>query len=356
MTPCAPGVPRLQYPEQHVKKGNHPGTPGKGSIQMKSWFGALLPILAGLGSLNVSAQGFDPSAPILEGVEIRVNDEVITIGEVDDFMLRAEYERGRPFSEAEFPRVRRDIQDRLVDEALLVQEARKRGYTVDKSFLEAEVEKEWQKRVERRGGPEALQSSLRESGMTEEAVRKLIAFDVERDELRRRMMRSVMGSDTSVTIEDIEQFRVRNPQQARNLETIGLSHILLAVPQDAAPEEEEVARKSAWDLLTRIRAEGPDSFEKYAQMESDHEATKERGGSLGTVHRGDLYPQFDTAFDMNVGEISEPVRTPQGYHLLKVTGKRTVAELIYQQKIDEALSGLLKELRKNAVVVVRGRD
>lgn len=323
---------------------------------MKAWLGAVLLVLTGYAPLSVFAQGFDPSAPILEGVEIRVNDEVITIGEVDDFMMRAEYERGRPFSEAEYPRMRRDIQDRLVDEALLVQEARKRGYSVDKSFLDSEVEKEWQKRVEQRGGPEAIQASLKESGMTEESVRKLIAFDVERDELRMRMMRSVMGSDTQVTIEDIEKFRVSNPQQARNLETIGLSHILLAVPQDAAPEEEEVARKSAWDLLTRIRAEGPDSFEKYAQLESDHETTKDRGGSLGTVHRGDLYPQFDVAFDMSVGEVSEPIRTPQGYHLLKVTGKRTVAELIYQMKIDEALSGLLKDLRKDAVVVVRGRE
>jgi len=323
---------------------------------MKSWFAAVLLILAGFAPLSVFAQGFDPSAPILEGVEIRVNDEIITIGEVDDFMMRAEYERGRPFSESEFPRVRRDIQDRLVDEALLVQEARNRGYTVDKSFLEAEVEKEWRKRVEQRGGGEATQAALKDSGMTEETVRKLIAMDVERDELRMRMMRSVMGSDTQVTIEDIEQFRIGNPQQARNLETVGLSHILLAVPQDAAPEEEEVVRKSAWDLLTRIRAEGPDSFEKYAQLESDHDETKDRGGSLGTVHRGDLYPQFDVAFDMNVGEVSEPIRTPQGYHLLKVTGKRTVAELIYQMKIDEALSGLLKDLRENAVIVVRGRD
>jgi hypothetical protein len=211
---------------------------------MKSWLGTILPILTGLISLNVFAQGFDPSAPILEGVEIRVNDEVITIGEVDEFMMRAEYERGRPFNETEFPRVRRDIQDRLVDEALLVQEARKRGYTVDKTFLDAEVEKEWRKRVEQRGGPEAIQASLKESGMTEEAVRKLIAFDVERDELRRRMMRSVMGSDTQVTIEDIEQFRVSNPQQARNLETIGLNHILLAVPQDAAPEEKKSFAKA----------------------------------------------------------------------------------------------------------------
>ena len=307
-----------------------------------------------LGGL-CNAQDNEPFIGILESVEARVNEEVITTSEVDEFLQKVEFEQGRAFiNQREYEMNRQRVVEKLIEEALMVQEARRRGWQIDKTDLETDVEKEWQRRVQVQGGPEAMQQFLNRIGVSEKKLKETIAYDIERDYLRSRVMRSVIGPDTGVTIEDIEQFRIKYSEQAQNLEAVQLSHILIAVPENATPEEEQKAKKSAEQLLTKIRALGSNSFEKIAREDSDHEATRDRGGSLGIVRRGELYEEFDVAFDMEVGEVSEPIRTPQGYHLLKVTGKRTIDELVYQQKVKIALDDLLNQLREDAVIVVKG--
>ena len=107
----------------------------------------------------------------------------------------------------------------------------------------------------------------------------------------------------------------------RSLIEINAWHILIALPSDASPEDTLKAWKKATDIRERIlRGE---SFEQVARSTSDDPSVKVNGGNLGyfTVFQM-IMPFEDAAYSMKKGAISEPVRTPYGYHIIKVADIR----------------------------------
>ncbi|HFK1681736.1 peptidylprolyl isomerase PrsA [Bacillus sp. SRB1LM] len=65
------------------------------------------------------------------------------------------------------------------------------------------------------------------------------------------------------------------------------------------------------------------SFEELAKQESQDLLSKEKGGDLGYFHSGAMTPEFETAaYKLKIGQISDPVQSPNGYHIIKLTGKK----------------------------------
>jgi peptidyl-prolyl cis-trans isomerase D len=96
------------------------------------------------------------------------------------------------------------------------------------------------------------------------------------------------------------------------------SHILIKVPAGAGPEAEEQARKKAEEI--RRKLEAGEEFAKLAARFSDDEATAAQGGELGYFTRGKMVPAFErAAFSLGKGDLSQPVKTGYGYHIIKVT-------------------------------------
>jgi len=94
-------------------------------------------------------------------------------------------------------------------------------------------------------------------------------------------------------------------------------HILIGVDQSAGAEADAKAKQQAEDLLKRIRA--GESFEALAKKYSTDPGSAADGGDLGVFGRGVMVKPFeDAAFKLAVGQVSEPVRTPFGYHLIRV--------------------------------------
>lgn len=101
-------------------------------------------------------------------------------------------------------------------------------------------------------------------------------------------------------------------------------HILIRVQGDATPETVEQARKKADELRARLIS-GAD-FAALAKAESADSGSAEQGGDLGYFERGSMTPAFEeTAFTLPVNTLSEPVRTPFGFHLIEVTAIRPSA-------------------------------
>ncbi len=112
-------------------------------------------------------------------------------------------------------------------------------------------------------------------------------------------------------------------QQAyqRSLTEINGWHILIALPQKASPQDTLKAWKKASDIRERI-IKG-ESFEQVARGTSDDQSVKVNGGNLGYFSAFQMIMPFeDAAYNLKLGAISEPVRTPYGYHIIKVTDKR----------------------------------
>jgi len=107
----------------------------------------------------------------------------------------------------------------------------------------------------------------------------------------------------------------------RSLTEINAWHILIAMPQEASPEDTLKAWQKAINIRGRIILGEP--FEKVARGTSDDKSVKINGGDLGYFSVFQMIMPFeDAAYTLKKGVISMPVRTPYGYHIIKVTDKR----------------------------------
>ena len=120
----------------------------------------------------------------------------------------------------------------------------------------------------------------------------------------------------TVAEQDIRDYYESNPEKFKNPKTVHARHILIKVDQNAKPEEVESARQRAEDVL-KMAKEGRD-FAALAREYSEG-PTKTKGGDLGTFRREAMVKPFaDKAFSMKAAEISDPVRTRFGWHIIKI--------------------------------------
>jgi peptidyl-prolyl cis-trans isomerase SurA len=127
-------------------------------------------------------------------------------------------------------------------------------------------------------------------------------------------------SQTYLTDKDTKEKLLKQAYQ-RSLTEINAWHVLIAMPADASPEDTLKAWKKARDIKERIIQGEP--FEMVARSTSDDPSVKDNGGNLGyfTVFQM-IAPFEDAAYSLRKGEVSDPVRTPYGYHIIKVENKR----------------------------------
>ncbi|MBW2063979.1 MAG: SurA N-terminal domain-containing protein [Deltaproteobacteria bacterium] len=143
---------------------------------------------------------------------------------------------------------------------------------------------------------------------------------------------SMFKDQVRVTDEQIRAYYEDNIERFREEKKIKARHILFKVPPDATKEEEEKVKERALEVLKKAK-EGED-FASLAKKYSEG-PTKDKGGDLGYFAKGQMVKAFDeAAFRLKKDEISDLVRTPFGYHIIKV------------EDIKEARTKALKEVRE----------
>jgi peptidyl-prolyl cis-trans isomerase D len=122
-----------------------------------------------------------------------------------------------------------------------------------------------------------------------------------------------------VTPADVDKYYQDHAAEFQTPHQVRASHILVRVPETGGSEAEDKAKATAADAIRRAKA-GED-FAKLAKELSHDRASAANGGDLGFVSKGEVVPQFEQALlKLGKGELSaEPVRTPFGYHVIKVT-------------------------------------
>ena len=124
------------------------------------------------------------------------------------------------------------------------------------------------------------------------------------------------ASKVDIPDDEILAYYDDHPNEFQNPKTVEARHILIEVDQDADPEKAAEAKSRIEDILQQAR-EGQD-FAELAKQYSEG-PSKDKGGYLGTFKREAMVKPFaDKAFSMKSGEISDPVRTRFGWHLIKV--------------------------------------
>lgn len=251
---------------------------------------------------------------LLDRVAAVVNDGVVLNSELDDQMAIVT-ERLRQ-QKLELPPqnvLRQQVLDHLVLQEIEAQRANKAGLKVPDETLNSALTE-----VAQRNGiplsqlPEALQQQGIDYAAYREDMRKELTLGLlrQRDVLQR----------ISITPREIDQYLEKQSKMPSAEEEYNVSHILIAVPQEATPAQLDAAAKQAQDVAAR--AQKGEDFGNLALAYSKSQTALE-GGSLGWRKGGEL-PTFlaDTIAKLKPGEVSEPLRTPTGFHIIRLNQVR----------------------------------
>ena len=150
-----------------------------------------------------------------------------------------------------------------------------------------------------------------------------------------------LGTRLDVDEADILRMYEDNPDRYRQPGSRSASHILLSVSPDAADAQIDQVRQRASEIVARAR--GGESFASLAEVNSDDKGSAKRGGELGVIRPGTMVKPFeDAVFVMGEGEISEPVRTQYGFHVIRLD--RITASRV--QSLDQVRSEIEIEVRR----------
>ena len=247
-------------------------------------------------------------------------------------------------------RLRQGIAENFVLRHVLKGEAERSGVEADTADVSAQL-------AQIRGqfpSDSAFVQLMEAQGVTEEDLRS----GIEEDMRLGMVQEELVASATSPTEEEMETYRQEQAEQVR------AQHILFMVDPSATEAEEEEVETLAAAVLDSIQ-DGADFAEMARRYSEDGSASQ--GGDLNYFSRGDMVPPFEEAAYalQDSGDVTEdPVRTRFGYHLIRLTGRRTgelpdtaqVRRVLLQERQQEAMERGFERLREEADVIVRLND
>jgi len=160
--------------------------------------------------------------------------------------------------------------------------------------------------------------------------------------------------DIKVSEEEIEDSYRENRSEYWRPQRIRARHILLKLPPDPSPEEERRIKEKAEGLIKKLK-EGQD-FAELAKKYSEDPATAKNGGDLGYFLPTEMVAPFRNAvLELKKGEISPPVRTPYGYHIIKVEDIQEAHILSLDEVREEIRQRLAKEKARRYARIKAGQ-
>ena len=245
----------------------------------------------------------------------------------------------------------RQILDELITEKLVNKAAA--GITVPQADVDAQIAK-----IKAQfPSDEDFSKQLTQVGQTPEQLSETIRKMLQ----QQRWLESQLAGKTEVTEEEAKKFYEENKTEFTQPETVKASHILFRVNKEDSEEVVDQKLKAAQGA--EARAKKGEDFTTLAKELSEEPGAKESGGDLGFFPKDRMVPEFaEAAFNEKVGEVSNPVRTQFGWHVIKVTEKKPAGTLPYDEvksqvmtylkskKQEEAAQDVLKSLRDSAKI------
>jgi peptidyl-prolyl cis-trans isomerase SurA len=267
-------------------------------------------LAAALSAPAVAAQP-EATGMVLDRVVASVNDEAITLSEVQeeaqpivrkilqDFVGA---ERDRRFEEAQ-----QKLLEDLIERRLMVQVAKREGMMPSPAEVQGAIEE--LKKQNNLPDDAQFRAALRAEGLTLDQVRRTVTERLALSRLIGKQVRSAI----ILSEEELRAYYDSHQAEFQRRPEVVIRHILVAVPEGGDVAK---ARGRAEEALAKIRA-GMD-FGAVAREYSDS-PTKEQGGSLGAIHRGDLAPEIEgPAFSLSAGQVSDLIQIGQNFNIIKV--------------------------------------
>jgi peptidyl-prolyl cis-trans isomerase SurA len=252
-----------------------------------------------------------PAAEPLDAIVAVVNDDVVVQSEVEhetSLVVPQLQQEGTAVPPPE--QLRKQVLERLILKRLQQQRAKTLGITVDDAtVLEALTN------IAQRNGltVEELQATLEAGGIRFADFRE----DTRMQILTSRLQNQEVVRNIQVTDQEVDRFLAREKDSLIPRDQVRLSHILVALPDDPTPAQVAAAEKKAAGLLAKVR--GGTDFASVAAAQSDGR-TALQGGDLGWFEMASV-PSLvsDLAYKMGKGEVSDLLRSPSGFNIIKLT-------------------------------------
>jgi peptidyl-prolyl cis-trans isomerase SurA len=312
---------------------------------------ALLAVLGAAATVHAQTREIGGRGDLLDRIAVVVNDGVVLQSQIDvqvTAVARRLRDQGTPLPAPSV--LRQQITERLVLQEIQQQRAQKLGLRVtDEALNNALREVAQQNHIEFAQLPDALAGEG-------------IVYAEYREQMRREMTLSLLRqrdvySRIYVSPREIDQFLAKAAANKTGDASYEVSHILLSLPEAASPGQLEQVEKRAEDVYQRA-LKGED-FGQLAVAYSQAQSALERG-VIGW-RKGTELPTFmaEVVTKMMPGEVSRPVRTPSGFHIIKLTNVKSdnqplIVEQVHARHIlmkpnelqdDETVRGRLQTIR-----------
>jgi peptidyl-prolyl cis-trans isomerase SurA len=305
---------------------------------------------------------------VVEEIIARVNNQIITRSDYqhEREQLRQEVQQQEPGNADKlFAEREKDILRGLIDQQLMLEKAKDLGITADTDVIKRLDDIRKQMNLD---SMEDLEKAAQSQGVPFEDFKQNIRNSI----ITQKVIGQEVGSHLQVSKEEEQKFYDTHKDEMQQPETIRLSEILVSTEKassdknaggDPTPEQLAAAEAKAKELLDQIHKGA--KFEDIAKKNSDGPSAAQ-GGDLGEFKRGTLAKELeDKTFAMKPGDVSDVIRTRQGFVILKVTGhtpagipplkdiEPKVQEAVYMDKLQPALRDYLTKLREDAFIEIK---
>ncbi|MHC8314936.1 peptidylprolyl isomerase [Pseudomonas sp. LB3P31] len=276
-------------------------------------------------------------------IAARVNGEEISEFRLERFFVEFLEDQGRAVGSIRNPKAYKQLRqkalDALIDKELLWQEAVKRGVVISDAVVQAQIDQARQAI----GGPEVFTRRLNDAGFDEVSFTEYTRRDLAAQQVFAELTK-VSGPDEKQVMAFYEEHR---SEMARP-EEVQAQHILVKVAEGADAATIEAARLRLLNM--RLKIVNGAEFASIARSESE-DASASSSGELGYFPRGRMFAPFEAAaFAMSPGELSQPVRTPVGWHLIYLQNRSEAADVSEEQGLEMVRAYLARQQQ----VSVRG--
>ncbi|MES2664294.1 MAG: peptidylprolyl isomerase [Pseudomonadota bacterium] len=288
----------------------------------------------------IPAQANEPQ--ILDRVAAIVNDDVVLLSELDTRVnfIRKQWLQKR--QGGELPpqsELRKSILDQLILEQLQLQMAQRAGLTIDDTELTQTLES-----VSERQGLNLSQwrSQLEKSGTSYNLVREQIRNEM----LFARLQKRALQERIQITPQEVDQSLSAAIESGTTQGEFQVSHILLAIPEEAKDADWQALEKQAEDIYQQLQ-KNPEQFAELAKTFSSTK-TAERGGDIGWRRAEELPSVFaEQALLLKVGEVAKPIRADSGFHIVQLMKVRGIEKNLVTETQVQHILIKSNEIRSN---------
>jgi parvulin-like peptidyl-prolyl isomerase len=313
-------------------------------------------VLAALALAASACGGGSDSVPsgaiaVVDGTEISEDD-------LDELIAQAK--KGYEAQKQEFPKAGtpefQSIQTQYVAYLVELEEFRQAAEELGVSVTDEDVDKAEQELIKSRfdGKRTAYEKALEAQGFTAEQYReKALAVSA----LSKKIFDEVTKG-VKVTDQEILAYYTQNQSQYGTPESRDVRHILIAEKSGDGKVDFEASKAKADDIYAQL--ENGADFAALAKSSSADPGSKESGGKL-TISRGQTVPEFDKiSFELDTGELSKPVKTQYGYHVIEAVSdvrkasttpidkvRATIRATLLQEKRNEEMQAWVEDLKSD---------